>query len=366
MPQNFRNFRIPAFALFAVSMSNVSAQSNLTLYGRLNVALESISVGGRPSSRSIQRESNNRSVLGFRGDESLGRGYRAIFQIEGALSIDTGAATSFTNRDTRVGLVAPWGTLFMGHWVLPYLFATSNYDPYYPTTAGYMSLMGNGSASSTNHLIDRSSFDRRQQNSVHFWTPVWRGVTGRLAYAFNDGEMGPQQSLPTLWSSSLTFEDGPWHLTLAREEHRNYQGPGLDDSGTKLGAAYRTGNWRASLTTERLRYETPRGVLTRGSTYMSAVWQFGSGSLRLAYTHAGKGKGPSGSRVGFIAAGPATGASQLTLGYDHALSQRTGLYVYASRIRNQARASYDFAINSAGIREGEKPQVVAIGIRQNF
>ncbi len=190
MPHSLPNMRLAAIALATLPIQGAWAQSSLTLYGRMNVALESSSLSGAKVDRSVRRQSNNRSVLGFRGDEDLGDGYRALFQIEGALSLDTGAATSLANRDTRVGLVAPWGTVFMGHWVLPYLLATSSYDPYYPTTAGYMSLLGNGSASSTNNVTDRSSFDRRQQNSLHFWTPGWKGLTGRVAYAFNEGEVG--------------------------------------------------------------------------------------------------------------------------------------------------------------------------------
>lgn len=342
------------------------AQSSVTIYGRLNVALESVGSSHSTVDRSVKRESNNRSVLGFRGEEDLGDGYVALFQIEGALSLDTGVATSFANRDTRVGLAAPWGTVFMGHWSLPYLTATSGFDPYYPTTAGYMSLMANGSAATTNNITDRASFDRRQQNTVHYWTPTWNGLTGRVAYAFNEGEKGPGGSSPHLWSASLSWDEGPWNLSLAREEHRDYQGPGLNDSGTKLGVAYRFGDWRLAGAAERLRYETALGALRRDSFYASATWQLGAGAVKAGYTHAGQGKGPAGAKVGFIAAGDDTGSSQWTVGYDYAFSKRTAVYAYASRIDNQARAAYDFAINPLGVGQGEKPHVVALGVRHNF
>lgn len=338
----------------------------LVIYGRLNVAVEAVGASHAAVDRSARRESNNRSVLGFRGEEDLGDGYKALFQIEGALSLDTGVGPSIANRDTRVGLAAPWGTVFAGHWTTPYLLATNSYDPYYPTTAGYMALMGNGSASSTNHVTDRASFDRRQQNSLHYWTPTWQGFTGRVAYAFNEGEIGPNGGRPSLWSASLTYNDGPWNLSLAREEHRDYQGPGLNDSGTKIGAAFRFGNWRLAAAAEQLRYETPTGPLKRNAAYASATWQLGAGCLRLGVTHAGPGKGPAGARVGFIAAGSGTGSRQWTLGYDYALSKRTGLYVYASRIDNEARAAYDFAINPLGVGAGERPHVAAAGMRHNF
>ena len=348
------------------------AQSTVTVYGRLNVSLEHADASHSPRDRAVNRESNNRSVIGFRGVEDLGDGVQALFQIEGSLALDTGVGPSLANRDTRVGLQTPYGLLFGGHWGTPYLLATSTLDPWYPTTAGYMALMANGSAPTTNHLGNTASFDRRQQNIVQYWTPTWgsasvlAGLVGRIAYAFNDGEVGPNGARPQLLSASVTWEQGPWNLALAHEQHRDYQGPHLSDSATKLGAAYRFGPGRIATAVERLRYETPIGALTRDSVFVAATWQIGATSLRASFTHAGEGKGPAGTRIGFVSAGDDTGSRQWTLGADYTLSKRTGFYAYVSRIDNQARAAYDFAINPVGVGAGEKPTVFAMGMRHSF
>ena len=142
------------------------AGDTTTLYGRLNVAVE---FAHGPAS--MKRLSNNRSVLGFKGEEDLGDGLKAIWQLEGALSLDTGAG-SVTNRNTRIGLAGPLGTVFARVWTLPYTEATSVFDPFYPTTAGYMALIANGSASNADNVTDRSAFDRRQQNVVQYRTPA--------------------------------------------------------------------------------------------------------------------------------------------------------------------------------------------------
>jgi len=352
--------------VFAASAGAVRAQSTVTIYGRLNVSLEHADASHSPRDRAVNRESNNRSVIGFRGTEDLGAGVQALFQIEGSLALDTGVGPSLANRDTRVGLQTPYGLLFAGQWGTPYLLATSTFDPWYPTTAGYMALMANGSAPTTNHLGNTASFDRRQQNIVHYWTPSWNGLTGRVAYAFNDGESGPNGARPQLWSASLSWDDGPWNLALAHETHREYQGPHLTDSATKLGAAYRFGPGRLAAVVERLRYETPLGALTRDSVYLAATWQIGATSLRASFTDAGEGKGPAGTRIGFVSAGEGTGSRQWTLGADYTLSKRTGFYAYVSRIDNQARAAYDFAINPLGVGAGEKPTVFAVGMRHAF
>lgn len=353
-------------ALCAFAGVPAQAQDAVTVYGRLNVSLENVDARHAPVDRSATRESNNRSVLGFRGTENLGDGYQAVWQIEGSLALDTGAGNSFANRDTRIGLSTPYGLVFAGHWGTPYLLSTSSFDPWYPTTAGYMALMGNGSAPTTDNISNRASFDRRQQNVIQYWSPTWNNITGRVAYSFNEGQTGPGGGSPRLWSASLTYDDGPWNLALAHEQHSDYQGSHLNDTATKIGAAYRFGDWRVAAAAERLRYETPIGALKRDSVYVSATWQIGAGSVRVGFTQAGEGKGPAGANVGFITGGSDTGARQWTLGYDYTLSKRTGLYAYVSRIDNQARAAYDFAINGVGVGAGEKPRVVAVGMRHAF
>lgn len=371
--QGLRGLRSPrhrrtaaALACLALSAGTAHAQSSVTIYGRLNVSLEHADASRSPRDRSIDRESNNRSVIGFRGSEDLGDGLQAVFQIEGSLALDTGVGPSLANRDTRVGLQSPYGLVFLGHWGTPYLLATSTLDPWYPTTAGYMALMANGSGPTVSHTSNTASFDRRQQNIVQYWTPAWNGVTGRIAYALNDGEVGPNGSRPDLWSASVAWDQGPWNLSLAHEAHRDYQGPGLTDSATKLGAAYRFGQGRLAGAFEHLRYETPLGALTRDAFFIAATWQIQRFNLRASFTHAADGRGPAGARVGFVNAGADTGSRQWTLGADYTLSPRTGLYAYVSRIDNQARAAYDFAINPLGVGIGEKPTVVALGLRHSF
>ena len=119
----------------------------MQLYGRLNLAVEALHHSG--SGDGVQRASNNRSILGFRGSENLGGGWLALFQVE--------------------------GTLFASSCLLPYSSPTSQLTPFSPTTAGYMSLMANSAGATESNTSNTYSFDRRQQNSGHYWTPPWQG-----------------------------------------------------------------------------------------------------------------------------------------------------------------------------------------------
>ncbi|GGC74793.1 porin [Undibacterium terreum] len=312
----------------------------------------------------VTRLSNNRSVIGFRGAEDLGDELHAIFQIEGTISPDTGAG-SIAARDTRLGLEGKLGTLFGGNWVTPYNGATSSLDPFYPTTAGYMSIMGNGSASTTDNVIDTSSFDRRQQNSLHYWTPGWNGWSARLALGLNE-ERPANGAKPSLSSAALIYDRGPYYFTVAHERHHEYQGPGTHDDGTKIALAYRFGQTKLAAIAEWLSYETMPGRLERKSYYLSASRQEGPHGLHLGIAKAADTTGSSSKKVGFMQSGPDSGAVHYTVGYDYGFSKRTTLFSYFTHLRNDKNGNYDLAINSVGAGQGATVKGLALGMRHSF
>lgn len=350
----------------ACMASQANAQTNVQVYARLNVSAEHVDTTATTDGPSAQlnRISNNRSVLGFRGSEALGGGVSAIFQIEGTLSPDTGAG-ELARRDTRVGLDGGFGTLFVGHWVTAYNGATSGLDPFYPTTAGYMSIIGNGAAAAVDNVSNLYSFDRRQANSIHYWSRPWKGLGLRVTHGVAE-ERPASGAKPSLTSFAAIYDEGPWYATLAFERHHAYQGVGLDDSGTKLAVARRFGDTRVALLAERLDYETALGDLTRNAVYVSVSHQIGAHGLRLGVARAGDGKGARGNRVGFVRGGGNTGATHITLGYDYTLSKRTSVYAYVTHLDNEANAAYDFAINSLDAAPGATVRGAALGLRHAF
>lgn len=353
--------RQAATAAAAMACTVAAAQSSVTIFGRLNTGVEHARLAGT----GVSRLSNYRSVLGFRGTEDLGGGLRAIWQIEGAVALDTGAA-GLANRNTHVGFAGPWGTLAAGVWAQPYTTATAAFDPFYTTTAGYMALMGNGSAPISGHVQDTSSFDRRQTNQLQYASPKWQGWSSSVSYGFKDETAASGSARPWLASGAVRYETDALVLTAAHERHRAYQTADTTDTASKLGAAYTFGPARLAAVVEHLRYGTATGRLSRNAWYVSASYQIGAGALKAGYARAGDGRGPSTDTVGFFRSGAGTGAQQFTVGYEHALSRRTALHAFYSRIRNEPQAVYDFAINELGVRAGQQPSVFALGLRHNF
>lgn len=357
---NTTALRAAILALFAGA--GCARAESPQLYGRLNLGIEDMRLRGGEAP--APRLSNYRSVFGVRGSEALGATLRVVYQVEGTLSPDTGAG-AVAARDTRIGLAGRWGTLFAGNWTTPYNGATSGLDPFYPTTAGYMSIMGNGSAASADNASDTSSFDRRQRNSLHYWSPAWKGLTLRLAHGLNE-ERPANGARPSLSSGALVFEHGPLYATLAHERHDDYRGPGLHDRGSKLGVAWQSGSLRLAGALEQLRYGTAGGALERMAYYLSLSHQAGPHGLRFGIAKAADGKGGAPERVGFVQAGADSGAVHATLGYDYALSKRSSLFVFYTRLRNDSRGVYDFAINEVGTTAGARASGLALGMRHAF
>jgi predicted porin len=359
--------KILAAALLAACAGGTYAQNSpAPFYGRLNVALEQIRTSANSAGKAFSqtREVNNRSVLGFRGSEDLGGGTRALYQIEGTVSPDTGDG-QIAQRDTRIGLEGGFGTVFAGNWVTAYNGATSGLDPWYPTTAGYMNLMANGSGAAVDNVNNTSSFDRRQANSVHYWTPVLGGLQLRVSHGLSE-ERPASGAHPSLTSAAAIYERGPWYVTAATERHHEYQGSGLNDEGSKIGAAYRFGVTRLAVVAERLKYETSTGDLKRDAFFVALTHQLKAHTLRLTAARAYDGKGSATQKIGFVKKGADTGATQYTVGDDYSLSKSTSVYLYYTHLHNERNGAYDFAINGLTVSPGATLRGTALGLRQFF
>ena len=109
-------------ALLGVSGSALAA-TNVTLYGRVDVGYEVKDVKGdnKNFGDSLTQDTNDNSGgntrIGVKGQEDLGDGYAATFQLEGRFDGDTGSKTSnrtFFDRESTVGLKTPYGQIRLG------------------------------------------------------------------------------------------------------------------------------------------------------------------------------------------------------------------------------------------------------------
>lgn len=338
------------------------------------------------SRNAISRDSSN---IGFRGSENLGGGLRATFQIETSANIDGEGLAGIGTRNSKVGLAGGFGELFLGYWDTPFKAATYGThvnDPFRSTDVfGYQSIMGSPGfnqrsgtyASGTNN----ASFDNRAANTVNYWTPVWSGLRGKLAYSVNEGKTAARN--PYLWSFAVNYDRGNLSLLYAYERHEDAfgltvmqaasTGTSSKDWGHRAGAGYHFGNITLSVLWDRLEFRnsgTVAGVThyERDAWQLAALHRSGPHEMKLRYNRAEDGSCAS-------AAGNCStnglGARQWTAGYGYHFSKRTELFAFYTKIRNESSASYTFTVGGpaavvTGPGIGSDPEAAGIGIRHAF
>ena len=97
------------------------AQSSVTVYGLLDVGIDNVNNAnaGKSSLTRVTSGGQNTSRWGLRGSEDLGNGLKAIFNLEGGLSLDTGtidggSTQPLFKRQANVGLEGGFGRVVVG------------------------------------------------------------------------------------------------------------------------------------------------------------------------------------------------------------------------------------------------------------
>ena len=115
--------RITPFSLAtALALASHSVLADSTVYGVFNAALESVSATGASAGsasdvRQTQRVTSNTSKIGFKGNEDLGNGLKALWQVEQEVSIDDGGARkgAWAGCNSFVGLEGGFGKVLLGN-----------------------------------------------------------------------------------------------------------------------------------------------------------------------------------------------------------------------------------------------------------
>ena len=420
------------FAIAAVSALPAAAIAadgpSATVYGNLNLAIEGFDASGAPTANSPESQGRFRlnaysSYVGFKGTEDLGDELKAFFQIETGLGADVGVATGsasslvWFNRNTGVGLNSNYGQVTYGLWDTPFKTLQNYMEPTYATGQGYLanildspgfntgavtSNFGGATAQGTGDL----GFNRREGNSVQYWSPKWGAFQVKAMYGF--GETVNK----SLWGGSLTFEDMGITAGVAMDVHNDYRTTGSNtltllnatqigvgstkDTGIKATLGYKFGDTQIAGVISSLSYTNAYNGTYSGSgttpaagaesTYSrlayggSIMHKIGNVTLRGAYTIAADGTctlsdGSTCGTSGF-------GANQATLGASYSFSKRTDVYLFGTRLAN-TNGAYTVATNPilnknitaatvattatpGADMTGKTEQLLALGIRHTF
>ena len=375
------------FAGLVASQPAHAQFTNVRLYGNLNVDVELVN-GRQPdgSNPTVNRVSSNSSRFGIRGNEYLGAGNVAIFQVESNIQADTGNGpnSGIASRETYIGVQGDWGQVKMGKFLTPY-------DDILP-------IFGNSPTLTTSILSTAAiwaqgplskglgGFDARLGNSIRYETPNMGGLVGELQYSTRDssgnangatgdnGDHASELHHAYVASFGALYSNGPVELGLAYEHNYNIRTTGRRDDALSVAGAYDFGTLaqgvgvRVGAVYEYLKYDTVTGPLKRNFYAVSASMSLGEGVFYAFIGRAANGSGGAvdGTQIGGLTKGPNSAATQWEISYSYNISPRTMVYAGFVQIANQANANYMFNINEYPTAQGVRLNGAVAGIAHFF
>jgi predicted porin len=198
-----------ALAVLGTVAGLASAQSNVTIYGILDMGVDydsgktgSAATGSTPK-WSVNSGQTSGSRLGFKGSEDLGGGLSAIFALESGINADDGTLAyggRLFGRQSWVGLSGNFGSVKLGRQLTSTFLALQTVDPFTTNSAGDgQRAYGYGLGK-----IDPIS---RADNSVIYQAPTFAGFTALAGYGF--GEQAGQINKFSTKFAGANYVNGP-------------------------------------------------------------------------------------------------------------------------------------------------------------
>lgn len=348
-------------AAFAPAAAMADA-NNVTVYGKFVADFESVKNDKATGKSTLSRVKSDGSRLGFQGNEDLGNGLQAIWQLETQVNITADAGSAGTTaapfmnmRNANLGMKGNFGTAFFGNWDSPFKQTRNKVEGGIMKTEN----AGFGTASSIlgTNGAGASAFHGRMKQTVHYYSPNMSGFDVKFGYGFDN--QATTTTDKTTWSASATYDQGPFYGALGYQKFNDVAGAGLDDRATRLIGAYKYGAGSVGLEYERLSDNNgAAGDTTRNAWALSGNYVAGASNFAGSYIRAG-------DRTN----APSTGARQFTLRYGYAFSKRTEVFGLYSNLSNDTSGTYNFTgLDSITIpgAAGSKLTGLGVGIAHAF
>lgn len=325
---------ILSLAILGSLTVSAHAQSNVTIYGHVDLGI--VHESGGPAGSALKMESGVTagSRLGFKGNEDLGGGLSAHFQIENGFGADTGGFNQgglLFGRQAYVGLTGGFGTINFGRQYNPLTNVLGTIDPF-----------GEGHEGAATNLIGYAS---RMNNTIYYTSPVFGGVTGEIAYGL--GEVSGSSSANRQLGLALIYSQGPVYASLVHHSINDATGASSNKI-TLLGGTYNFGPATAAFS---YNVNKDNSAVDSNDTLIGVTIPFGASAIMASVIrHNDK-----------TAANQ--DATQAAIGYTYNLSKRTMLYASYGHINNSNNAG--FTVGNA-IEGGSGNSGLAIGISHRF
>ena len=401
------------------SKTPIAPLSSVQLYGLVDLGINHIRYQGSGSSTQLVSGIMEGSRIGFRGNEDLGGGWRAIFTLENRLEADTGATSNrppsgsqlpdrvstaaalglpralqpvvtgvaasigstvgvnlnnaFFDRQAYVGLVTPVGAVLAGR----------QYTPAYEVSAAYDSMHTESSLAAGQVLALPAGVDIRSSNALQYRIQA-AGVTAGVMYAL--GEAAGSNRPNRLWGAMGMYKNDIFSIGAGYNTRNNEQG-NKSLTTSLIGASAKVGPGTISTFVGKIKDDNPTGLSGIATGLASVVPAATAAAVQSAFVRAFRQDGQLfhlGYRLEVTPANTVTVAytryndkrpsnadvASYGVAYTYALSKRTDLNAVATHFNNKnlAQASPGQAGFGGGVARiaGQDSNSFAFGIRHRF
>ena len=347
--------KIIALAVAGLVSGAAFAQTNVTVYGSLDVNY-TYSKSGDAKFSGIDTGGLNGGRIGFKGEEALGNGLKAIFTLEYGNDPDVNTVLTQT-RQSFLGLSGSFGSVTLGRQYAPsgsYLGATNANDitsvnPTNLMLGTWFDTMETGGGS-------------RWNNSISYNSPNWSGFDMRAIYSFGENvrdSFSDASNDGSKFGLGLRYSNGPLYLTAIYQAVLDNNGTtpagvDVDVSGNKAWALGGSYDFKVVKLYANYIQEKYNDVDDSKHT----LWSLGlgvpvgtAGTIKAEYMQ---------HKFNDI---DDTKSKGFGIGYEHDLSKRTRLYGYVSKIQNDDLAAWGY---SKTLTIGENATGLQIGMRHFF
>jgi predicted porin len=357
------------------------AQSNVTLYGVADIEYNYLSSDGNKFS-GLQDGGLQGSRIGFRGEEALGNGLKAVFTVEFGYNIKNGQDQGFrNNRQTFVGLSGKFGTLTAGR-------------QYAPSGSYFGSTSSNGITSvniSNYHVGNFATLQTgngsRWDNSIAYNSPNFSGLQFRAIYGFGgnvrDSGFSDATTDASRFGLGVKYANGPVYLTAIYQTILKNDGKGrpvaptfginsegqivMTDPGNPTGE-FDDGDNKAWALGGSYDFK----VVKVFANYIREKDDLRADDLKRTYWSLGLSAPVSSVGTVQVEYGryktdiDETRSHGLSVGYQHALSKRTTVYTYLTRLSNQDNIGAGINRGASVGVNGENQTGFALGLNHKF
>ncbi|MCH8493395.1 MAG: porin [Idiomarina sp.] len=314
-------------------------QPKIDFYGKLHVSGDYLDDGDNGG----LNVSSNSSRIGFKLAYELEPGMQLIGQVERTIDMAEGQST-FSSRNTFVGVQGEWGTLRAGFYDSPVKRILNAVEQFREQVGEGRNIVRSG----------EMHFDRRFRSGIHYTSPTLNNLTWIAHYGTSEQAGANTDTKNDAYSTSLTYAQNGWTGIIGYEHQNREFEPAL--TGTRA-ALIRTNG----ALTSALFYQYASGMET-GSQQVYGVT--GAYALDSQYSL----KAQVFHRT--ANASNALDSTMFTVGINRKVNAAVSLYATASHTQNAQLATANVSAGGHGktlvIEPGNDPFALSVGLNWSF